>query len=321
MVCHRLLRTFARYAVALTLLLAVFGCRPNSAWSKDLSTSTPVDPTHACITAGDARARFSFAEEREQAGDIATARAVLQSLLDRLRPRCPGCSAATSRTAASAEAQSPSTGPVADPATSACPDVSTWDQRFAIENGFENAGNVAAARGILATALADCNAGVRKIAQDRLAVLKEPPPPGKEPHDHAGPFCPDRSVWNQWFDYADKLAGWKDPPGAWALLIAGLDNCNADVRVDVQKRLINLGNPIDFLKPPAASTTPAPNCKHLADWDERLAYAQKLTEAGDEAGARTAPPPRRSPIATPTSGQRRRPCWRGPSTGQASGNG
>jgi hypothetical protein len=26
----------------------------------------------------------------------------------------------------------------------------------------------------------------------------------------------------------------------------------------------------------------------LADWDERLAYAQKLTEAGDEAGARTA---------------------------------
>jgi len=335
--------TLPRVLAAL-LFLGMVACLTNEASSKDASPPAPPDPTHACISAGDAQSRFAFADERVQVGDIATAYAVLQSLLTDCDPavrdaalQLLGQRPGLKRNRLTGPASNHTAPPPGNPPATTCPDPSSWDQRFAIEKGFEIAGDFAAARVILAIALGDCDAHVRQVAQDRLTAVKDSKTTsclGRPTWDQrfgyadilkahgdvdaaravlasalsdcdaavrgdaltrlkdlpaAKPVCPDRPFWNERFAYAGKLKDWGDVASARALLVGALADCNAQVRTDAAKALIDLGplppsRPIPPPLPP--QTASGADCPDRSAWNEWFAYEAKLRDAGDIAGAR-----------------------------------
>jgi HEAT repeat protein len=270
--CQQLRKILGLCVVPLLMLAGATGCQAD-----DPPPPSPVvqAANQAPTCSGDnADRRFAYADERERAHDLASARAALEGLLancnEGVRTRALEWLLRLPRVA------QPAPPSVPNPLTVnlSCPGAEFWDQRFEYVEAFSKSGDVAAALTLLQSALGDCDASVRQKAAERLKQLPSPPPTAA---------CPAFEVWNQRFIYVDKLAV-SDTPGARNVLIGGLADCNPEVREKALKLILPLISPA----PPSPSPSPSPPyCALPETWSERLAYADKLQGWGDVATART----------------------------------
>ncbi|HEV2186558.1 MAG TPA: hypothetical protein VGR70_05090 [Stellaceae bacterium] len=149
-----------------------------------------------------------------------------------------------------------------------CPGMEVWKQRFEYADQLREVGEFVGARSLLESALDDCSKDVRHRAADVLKDLPFKPPPA----------CPDRSIWQERFLYADDLKSRDMIEDSRAVLSPMLDACNEGVRKDALAKLIALPSP------PLQTTAARPKPE---TWDQRLAYGRWLEKSGDITNART----------------------------------
>jgi hypothetical protein len=244
-------------------------------------TKKPDSPTSqvvvACINTSEADLRFNDVDELVSAHSYSAARSILEVLLTDCAEKVRNKALDSLKRLDPPETQPRPVTPHqagtdigGDKGLDNCPGMAVWEQRFEYADDLWGAREFAGARAILESALDDCSQDVRKKAVSELNRLPLPPPSSEFP------LCPDASIWQQRFDYADDLKKHDLIDAARIELGLMVDACNEAVRKQALSGLVALP-----ARPPVATTS----CAEYGIWEPRLIYGNRLKKSGNVAGS------------------------------------